>query len=102
MLNILSMGWALPKNEITNDFLHDQVGLERGLDWVNSRLGIENRYSVLSREYILKTRNQNPMQAILHARSHGETTVTMAARAGTMALEKAGLRLEQIGMVLIN
>ena len=96
------MGWALPGNEIINDFLHKQVGLEKGPDWVASRLGINRRFSVLSREYILKTKNQDPMQAILHARSHGETPVTLAARAGEMALRKAGLKPEQIGMILIN
>jgi 3-oxoacyl-[acyl-carrier-protein] synthase-3 len=96
------MGWALPKNEITNGFLHDTVGLERDQHWVDSRLGIEKRYSVLTRDYIVQTKNKDPMQAILHARAHGETTVTLASRAGKMALDKAGLRPNQIGMVLIN
>ncbi|MDE2038587.1 MAG: hypothetical protein KGO96_03615 [Elusimicrobia bacterium] len=102
MLNILSMGWALPKTELPNSFLQKELGLERGQDWVDSRLGIDNRFSVLSREYILKTRNKDPMQAILHAKAHGETPVTLAARAGKMALDKAGLKPEQVGMVLIN
>ena len=47
MLYIHGMGWHLPKTEITNKFLHDEVGLERGQDWVDSRLGIERRFSVL-------------------------------------------------------
>jgi 3-oxoacyl-[acyl-carrier-protein] synthase-3 len=96
------MGWALPKTEITNDFLHKQVGLERDIHWAQSRLGIENRYSVLTRDYILKTRNANPMLAITHAKANGETPVTLASRACKMALEKAGLRPDQVGMMVVN
>lgn len=102
MINILGMGWSLPKTEITNDFLHKQVGLERDISWCQSRLGIERRYSVLSKDYIVKTHNVDPMQAITHAKANGETPVTLAARAGKMALEKAGVKPEQIGMILIN
>ena len=32
--NILGMGWALPKTVIDNDFLHKEVGLKKGADWV--------------------------------------------------------------------
>jgi len=102
MLQILGMGWALPKNEISSEFLHKQVGLERDLNWVKSRLGIDMRYSVLTRDYIVSTKNQNPMQAIVHARSHGQTPTTLAAEAGAMAIKNAGLKPEQIGMVLAN
>lgn len=102
MLYIHGMGWYLPKTEITNKFLHEQVGLERGQDWVDSRLGIERRFSVLSKEYIQKTKNQNPSQAMLHARANGETPVTMAAAAARKALEMAGIRPSQVGMVIAN
>ena len=102
MLNILGMGLALPKTEITNDFLHKQVGLERDIHWAQSRLGIDTRYSVLSKEYIVKTKNVDVMQAIIHAKTNGETPVTLAARAGKMAMEKAGVKPEQIGMVVMN
>jgi 3-oxoacyl-[acyl-carrier-protein] synthase-3 len=102
MLNILGMGWYLPKTEIDNDFLHKEVGLERGPDWVDSRLGIYKRYSVLSREYILKTKNKNPEQAIIHARALGETPITMGIKAARKAIEQAGLRPEQIGWVVAN
>lgn len=102
MLNILGMGVYLPKNEITNDFLHKEVGLERGSDWVDSRLGIHTRYSVLSKDYILKTKNSNPAEAIAHARALGETPVTMAVKAAKQALEKAGVKASQIGQVIAN
>jgi 3-oxoacyl-[acyl-carrier-protein] synthase III len=102
LLNILGMGWHLPSNEITNDFLHKEVGLERGQDWVDSRLGINRRFSVLSNEYILKTKNKDPQQAVVHARAHGETPVTMAVKAAQKAIEMAGIRPEHIGLVIAN
>ena len=100
--NVLGMGWALPKTVIDNDFLHKEVGLKKGPDWVESRLGIHERHSVLSREYILKTKNADPRQAILHARSLGETPVTLAVRAAQKALAHTGVRPDQIGMVVCN
>jgi len=100
--NVLGMGWALPKTVIDNDFLHKEVGLKKGPDWVESRLGIHERRSVLSREYILKTKNADPRQAVLHARSLGETPVTLAVRAAQKALAHTGVRPDQIGMVVCN
>ena len=101
-LCILGMGYALGDNEITNDFLHKEVGLEKGQDWVDSRLGIQKRYSVLSREYILKTRNKDPQQAILHARALKATPVTLGIKAALRAIEQAGITPDKIGWVLAN
>jgi 3-oxoacyl-[acyl-carrier-protein] synthase-3 len=95
--SILGMGWALPKTIIDNDFLHKEVGLKKGPDWVKSRLGINQRHSVLSREYILKTKNVDPRQAISHARSNGETPVTLAVRAAQSALANYIARALGIG-----
>jgi 3-oxoacyl-[acyl-carrier-protein] synthase-3 len=100
--NILGMGWALPDTVIDNDFLHKEVGLKKGPDWVASRLGINERRSVLSREYIVKTKNADPIQAIIHARSRGETPVTLAVRAAQKALAHTGIKPAQIGMVVVN
>jgi len=96
------MGWALPQNVLDDEFLHKEVGLEKGLDWNKSRLGIHKRYSVLSRDYIKSTKNQNPMKAIAHARELGDTPVTMAVRAAQRALAHTGIKPEQIGMVVAN
>lgn len=101
-LYILGMGWHLPKNLIDNDFLHKEVGLERGQDWVDSRLGINKRYSVLSREYILRTKNKDPQQAVTQARAGGETPITMGVKAARMALERAGVKASEIGRVVVN
>ncbi len=100
--DILGMGWALPDTVIDNEFLHKDVGLKKGPDWAMSRLGIRERRSVLSREYIVKTKNADPVQAIVHARSRGETPVTLAVRAAQKALAHTGLKPAQIGMVVVN
>jgi 3-oxoacyl-[acyl-carrier-protein] synthase-3 len=102
MLHILGMGWALPSTVIDNAFLHGEVGLERGQDWVDSRLGIEKRYSVLSHEYIVKTKNRDPGQAILHARSRGETPVSLGTTAARKALDQAGVKPAEVGWVVAN
>ncbi|MBI4061564.1 MAG: hypothetical protein HY403_09050 [Elusimicrobia bacterium] len=100
--HILGMGWALPKTEIDNDFLHKEVGLKKTPEWCASRLGILKRYSVLSREYIVKTRNKDPMQAMIHARANGETPITLAVSAARQALARCGVKPSQIGMVVCN
>jgi 3-oxoacyl-[acyl-carrier-protein] synthase-3 len=100
--NILGMGWALPETVIDNEFLHKAVGLKKGPDWCESRLGIHERRSVLSREYILKTHNADPMAAIAHARSRGETPVALAVKAAQRALARTGVKPHQIGMVVCN
>jgi 3-oxoacyl-[acyl-carrier-protein] synthase-3 len=100
--NILGMGWALPKTEIDNDFLHEEVGLKKTPEWCLSRLGIQKRYSVLSKEYLVKTKNKDPQQAIVHARANGETPVTLAVRAAQKAMAHCGVKPSQIGMVVCN
>lgn len=96
------VGFALPSTELSNDFLHKEAGLERGQDWVDSRLGIERRYSVLSREYIRETKNKNPLQAIVHARARKETPLTLGVRASLEALKRAKISPQKIGWVIAN
>lgn len=100
--NILGMGWALPETLIDNDFLHKEVGLKKGPDWVKSRLGIYQRYSVLSREYIKSTKNKDFTSAITHAKSRGETPVTLAVKAAQRAMAHTGVKPSQIGLVICN
>jgi 3-oxoacyl-[acyl-carrier-protein] synthase-3 len=101
-LQIMGLGCSLASTELDNDFLHKEVGLERGADWVASRLGIDRRFSVLSREYLVKTKNRNPFDAVHLARANGETPVTMGVSAARQALKQAGLRPEQVGWVLAS
>ncbi len=99
---IHGIGSALPKTKITNDFLHREAGLEKGQDWVDSRLGINSRYSVLSLDYIRETKNKNPDQAILHARSRGETPLSLGVLAAKRAMAQAQISPSQIGWVIAN
>lgn len=101
-LHILGMGWHLPKNELDNDFLHKEVGLQRGPEWVDSRLGIYHRFSVLPREYILKTKNADPRLAIQAARASGQTPVALGLKAAQKALSHTGIKPSQVGLVLAN
>lgn len=101
-VNILGLGWSLPDTVLTNDFLHKKVGLEKDPDWVASRLGIKTRYTVLTEEYILQTKNKDPNQAILHARAHQNTPEGLGVKAARMALSQAGVTPDKIGWVLAN
>ncbi len=102
MLYLHGMGVCLPPHGITNDFLHREVGLEKGPDWVDSRLGIQRRFSVLTPDYILQTKNSTPARAIQEAREGGFTPVTLGAQAARRALEQAGIAPSQIGWVIAN
>ena len=96
------MGVALPDCELTNEFLHEEVGLRLGPDWAKSRLGIFSRFTVLSKDYIKATKNRDPNAAMLLARSNGLTPVTLGVRAARAALEAAGVGPERIGWVIAN
>jgi 3-oxoacyl-[acyl-carrier-protein] synthase III len=102
MLSILGLGYALAKTELDNEFLHKEVGLALGPDWVKARLGIYKRYTILSKDYIKDTKNADPKAAIALARSQGQTPVTLGAQAARQALEHAGVKPEQIGLVIAN
>ena len=102
MLNILGLGYQLASTCLDNDFLHEKVGLALGPDWVRSRLGINKRYTILSQDYLVQSKNADPKAAITLARSRGETPVTMAAQAARQALAQAGVTPAQIGLVIAN
>jgi len=102
MLNILGLGFQVAKTELDNDFLHKEVGLALGPDWVDSRLGINKRYSVLTKDYILKTKNADPREAVALARSQNQTPVTLAADAARQAMAQAGVGPDHIGLVIAN
>lgn len=102
MLSILGLGFSLAKTELDNDFLHKEVGLALGPDWVKARLGIYKRFTVLTKDYIKDTKNADPKAAISLARGSGQTPVTLGAQAARQALEHAGVRPEQIGLVVAN
>ena len=90
------LGHFHPENVITNRFLED---LDIGTDeqWILDRVGIRSRRTVLSLDYIRETRNLDTSQALEAALyTHAETGVFAA----DMALDRAGITRDAIGMVI--
>lgn len=96
MLYLHSMGHFNPENIISNKFLED-LDIGTNNDWIIERVGIENRRTVLPLDYITQTRNQNP-KAAFEARVY--KNAQMAANAAKMALQRASLKPENIGMII--
>lgn len=96
MLYLHAMGHFNPGNVISNRFLED-LDIGTNNEWILERVGIENRRTVLSLDYIKKTKNANPPEAF-EARQYKNSQ--MAAFAAKMALERAGLKPEAIGLVV--
>jgi 3-oxoacyl-[acyl-carrier-protein] synthase-3 len=96
MLYLHSTGHFNPENIITNKFLED-LDIGTNNEWIMERVGIENRRTVLPLDYIKKTKNSNP-RAAFEARLY--KNAQMAANAAKMALQRASLKLEDIGMII--
>jgi 3-oxoacyl-[acyl-carrier-protein] synthase-3 len=92
------MGYNHPTTEIDNKFLED-LDVGTNAQWILEKIGIETRVTTLPLDYIRETRNQDPREAIAVASA---TPTDLGIRAATMALQNAGLKPEQIGMVICN
>jgi 3-oxoacyl-[acyl-carrier-protein] synthase III len=95
-LYIHGVGHFHPDNEIDNAFL---TSLNIGTDdaWIMERVGIRSRRTVLSLEYIRRTKNALPGDAGAFSSHTNAQTGALAAR---MALERAGLQPADIGLVV--
>jgi 3-oxoacyl-[acyl-carrier-protein] synthase-3 len=96
MLYLHSVGHFHPEAVITNAFLES---LDIGTDerWILERVGIRQRHTVLPLDYIKRTLNKDPRGAQEAATlTNGQT----GARAGRMALERAGRSPAEVGLVL--
>ncbi len=95
MIYIHGLGHFHPPNEIDNAFL---TGLDIGTndEWILERVGIRSRRTVLPLDYIASTRNADPLAS--HAVSTHSNAQT-AAEAARMALARAGLTAQDIGLV---
>jgi 3-oxoacyl-[acyl-carrier-protein] synthase-3 len=96
VLHLHSIGHFHPETIIDNAFL---CSLDIGVDsnWIEERVGISQRRTTLSLEYIRKTRN-----ADVRAAAEGATlsTTEMAQRAAENALERAALQTMDIKMIV--
>ncbi len=96
MLYLHGIGHFHPENEIDNQFLLDlDIGVDA--DWILERVGIRSRRTVLSLDYIRETRNADP-RAATEASSY--TNSQTGARAARMALERARIEPDQVGLVV--
>lgn len=95
-LYIHGVGHFHPPNIISNAFL-ESLNIDTNDAWIMERVGISKRHTVLSLEYIQQTYNNPP-------RSQGEhiafSNAEMSLPAINMALERARLKPEQIGMII--
>jgi 3-oxoacyl-[acyl-carrier-protein] synthase-3 len=96
MLYLHGIGHFHPENVITNRFLAE-LGIGTDEAWILERVGIRERRTVLSLDYIRRTKNRDPRAA--HEASLYRNAGTAAA-AARMALGRAGLRPADIGLVI--
>ncbi len=95
-LYLHGLGHFNPENEITNRFL-EELDIGTSDEWIMERVGIRSRRTVLPLDYVRETRNRDPNEANEAALySHAET----GKRAAEMALERAGISAEEIGLVI--
>jgi len=98
MLYILGLGHSHPDNKFDNKFLEDlEVGTTA--EWIEEKIGIKTRHTSLSLDYIRTTRNQDPLKAKAAAYI---TTTGLAANAARMAIERAGIKPSDIGLIICN
>ncbi|MBN2438740.1 MAG: ketoacyl-ACP synthase III [Deltaproteobacteria bacterium] len=96
MLYLHGIGHFHPENVITNRFLVE-LGIGTDETWILERVGIRERRTVLSLDYICRTKNRDPRAA--HEASLYRNAETAAA-AARMALDRAGLGPGDIGLVI--
>ena len=96
MLYLHSMGHFNPDNIITNKFLED-LDIGTNNEWILERVGIVNRRTVLPLDYIRETKNAD-FRAAFEVRCYKNSQ--MGAAAARMALERASLKLGDIGMIV--
>ena len=91
-----ALGHFHPPTVLDNAFFES---LEIGTNdaWITDRVGIRTRHTVLPLDYIRTTKNRDPRAALEAAElSNAET----GSRAAQLALDRAGLKPSDIGMVI--
>ena len=96
MLFLHGVGHFHPENVIDNAFL-EALDIGTTDDWIRERVGIRERRTVLSLDYLRTTRNRDPRAA---AEASLHTTAETGARAARFALARAGLAPHDIGLVI--
>lgn len=96
MLYLHGIGHFHPATVIDNDFLSSlDIGVDAG--WVEERVGILERRTTMSLDYIRQTRNADTRAA---AEASTVSTTEMARAAAQQALQRAGLEASAMQMVI--
>ena len=95
-LYLHGLGHFHPENEITNRFL-ESLDIGTSDQWIMERVGIRSRRTVLPLDYISATRNKDPREG---AEIGLYDNAQLGARAARLAVERAGIELADIGMVI--
>ncbi len=98
MLHIVGMGHAHPKTVISNKFLED-LGTGTTAAWIEEKIGILERLTSLPLDYIRDTKNSDPREAVKIA---SDSPTSLGVAACQMAMERAGIGPDQIGMIIAN
>jgi len=98
MLSILAIGACHPEGVISNQFLED-LGIGSSAEWIKDKLGVENRRTSLPINYILETKNSDPIKGV---QLSNNAVVRLGVDASKDALNKANVKIEQIGLVIVN
>jgi len=96
MLYLHGLGHFYPDNVITNPFL-EELNIGTSEEWILERVGIRTRRTALPLDYIRETKNRDPRAAFEASLYNNAQTGASAAR---MALDRAGLKPEDIGLVI--
>lgn len=94
MLYIHGAGHYHPENIIDNAFL-ETLGIETSHEWIIDRVGIKKRHTVIDLADLKHTHNR-----VIGETKVNETSAEMGAKAIDMALKRAGIHKEDIGMVV--
>ncbi len=95
-LHLLGIGHFHPENVVDNRFL-EELDIGTSNAWIMERVGIRTRRTVLPLDYIRDTRNEDPRAARDVALY---TNAGSGARAARMALERADVPPDAIGLVI--
>jgi len=96
MLYLHGLGHFYPENVITNPLL-EALDIGTSEEWIMERVGIRTRRTVLPLDYIKETKNKDPREAFGAGLYNNAQT---GAEAALMAIDRAGITPEDIGLVI--
>ena len=96
MLNLIALGHHHPENVLDNAFF-ESLDIGTNDQWIVSRVGVHQRRTVLPLDYIRETKNADIRQA---DRVATVSNPESGARAARMAVERAGIDMSEVGMVI--